>query len=100
MLVRAGPSPTAPVRRFRRVATTRFQPILRRESKMKTIFAIAMLLVCVICTSAQQRFVAAMDGEQEVPAVNTPATGVCKIVLNAAETQITVSCTFSGLTSD
>ena len=38
-----------------------------------------------------------MSGEQEVPGVNSPARGTCKILLNAAETQITVNCTFSGL---
>lgn len=58
-----------------------------------------MLVSTAIFAQAQQRFVANLSGAQEVPAVATAGRGVCSIVLNAAETQITVSCTYSGLSS-
>jgi hypothetical protein len=53
-----------------------------------------------LTASAQQRFVAALSGAQEVPANGSAAKGTCSIVLNAAQTQITVNCTFSGLGSN
>jgi len=49
--------------------------------------------------SAQQRFVGYLTGAQEVPANNSTAKGVCTLILNSTETQITVNCTYSGLTS-
>ena len=48
---------------------------------------------------AQQIFYAALDGAQETPANVSPATGTGTVVLNAAETQITVSLEFSALGS-
>lgn len=56
-------------------------------------------LVAIGAVSAQQRFVASLSGQQEVPANNSAGRGSCSIVLNAAETQITLNCTFTGLGS-
>ncbi|HUR98392.1 MAG TPA: FG-GAP-like repeat-containing protein [Pyrinomonadaceae bacterium] len=56
-----------------------------------------VLLFSALGVSAQQRFVAALDGVQEVPTNFSAGKGKCTIVLNAAQTQITVNCTFSGL---
>ena len=50
-------------------------------------------------SQAQQVFVANLSGAQEVPAVSTSGKGVCQVVLNAAQTQITVNCRYSGLSS-
>lgn len=61
------------------------------------VYFFLLILVSVGTASAQQRFVAAMDGAQEVPANASAGKGTCTIVLNAAQTQITVNCTFSGL---
>lgn len=47
--------------------------------------------------AAQQTFVASLTGAQEVPANTSTARGTCRIVLNAAQTQVSVSCTYSGL---
>jgi len=49
--------------------------------------------------SAQQRFVGYLTGAQEVPANNSTARGVCTLILNSTETQMTVNCTYSGLSS-
>src|SRR5215213_4403288 len=60
-------------------------------------YLLLVLLFSVLSISAQQRFVASMDGAQEVPPNASTGKGTCTIVLNAAQNQITVNCTFSGL---
>src|SRR4030095_8291230 len=64
------------------------------------LFVFALALCAATTISAQQRFVAAMDGLQEVPVNFSPGKGTCTIVLNAAQTQITVNCTFTGLSTN
>jgi hypothetical protein len=65
-----------------------------------------MLAICVSAfvfsttALAQQKFTASLNGPQEVPPVNSPGRGSCVITLNTAETQFTVSCTYSGLTTN
>jgi hypothetical protein len=67
---------------------------------MKKILLISgLLLLSVISATAQQTFVANLSGAQEVPANASAGKGICTIVLNAAQTQITVNCTYSGLGS-
>lgn len=61
------------------------------------IFAFTVSMASI--TQAQQVFVANLSGAQEVPAVTTGGKGVCQIILNAAQTQITVNCRYSGLSS-
>ena len=60
-----------------------------------------MIIGVVVSTStilqAQQVFTANLSGAQEVPAVTTGGKGVCQVVLNAAQTQITATCRYSGL---
>jgi hypothetical protein len=50
--------------------------------------------------SAQQKFTVSLDGVQENPPVNSPGRGSCVLTLDTAETQITLSCTYSGLGSN
>jgi hypothetical protein len=47
--------------------------------------------------SAQQKFTVSLNGVQENPPVNSPGRGSCVLTLDTAETQITLSCTYSGL---
>jgi hypothetical protein len=62
---------------------------------MRLVVLSAVLVVtAAVAVSAQQRFVAHMTGAQEIPGNFSQAKGHCKIVLNAAETQIDVSCTY------
>src|SRR4028119_576321 len=49
--------------------------------------------------SAQQKFTVSLNGVQENPPVNSPGRGRCVLTLDTAETQITLSCTYSGLGS-
>ena len=69
----------------------------------KNFTKLLMILGFIISTAAishaQQVFVANLSGAQEVPAVTTSGKGVCQIVLNAAQTQITTNCRYSGLSS-
>src|SRR5688500_6663639 len=61
------------------------------------------LLFCLSWTAAARadtRFKATLSGAQQVPAVASSGTGVGTVVLNTAETQITVDLTFSGLSSN
>src|SRR5688500_15680490 len=46
-----------------------------------------------------QIFTATLSGAQQVPAVSSAGTGTGTVLLNAAENQITVNLTFSGLSS-
>jgi hypothetical protein len=62
-----------------------------------------MLAICVSAfvfsttASAQQKFTVSLNGVQENPPVNSPGRGSCVLTLDTAETQITLSCTYSGL---
>lgn len=62
-------------------------------------FLLLFVAASSIAAQAQQVFVANLSGAQEVPAVTTSGKGICKVVLNLAQTQITVNCTYSGLSS-
>jgi glucose/arabinose dehydrogenase len=48
----------------------------------------------------ERTFIAQLNAAQEVPSNNSTATGNGAVTLNAAETQITVNMTFSGLSSN
>lgn len=63
-----------------------------------------LLLVCMIAlgsvtVTAQRTFHATVDGAQEVPPNASTAIGTGTVTLNPAETQITVSLNFSGLST-
>src|SRR5688500_11049886 len=66
----------------------------------RLVFVVTLIMAAALAASAQQTFVAALDGLQEVPTNFSNGKGVCHIVLNAAQTQITVNCTFSGLSTN
>ena len=76
-----------------------------KTSKIKKYIFLSMMTMSFVfllgmgVVSAQQVFVANLSGAQEVPAVSTSGRGVCQVVLNAAQTQITTNCTYSGLSS-
>ena len=57
-----------------------------------------LLFICVpLAVSGQQRFVASLSSEQEVPPVSSFATGVCSGILNATDTSLEVTCSYGGL---
>lgn len=66
----------------------------------RLFFVWALILAAAMSAASQQRFSAALNGAQEVPSNGSGGRGTCSILLNAAETQITVNCTFSGLGSN
>lgn len=75
--------------------------VRRNEILMKrTLFLFAVVLLTGVAASAQQVFIASLSGAQEVPANASTARGTCRIILNAAETQVSVSCTYSGMGSN
>lgn len=65
-----------------------------------------MLAICLSAfvfsttTLAQQKFSVSVNGIQEVPIRGSAGRGSCLVTLNAAETQFTVSCSYSGLGSN
>ena len=68
---------------------------------MRKIILIAILaLVSAVSAAAQQKFVSSLSGGQEVPANNSTGSGTCIVTLNAAETSISVACSYSGLGSN
>ncbi len=73
------------------------------EMKVKTlrlVFGFVLTLLLSGQALADQKFVAYLEGRQEVPNVATIGKGTCVVTLNAAETQITANCTFSNLSSN
>lgn len=46
---------------------------------------------------AQMVFSAVLTGLNEVPANPSPATGSCTVVLNAAQTEVSITCSFQNL---
>jgi len=61
-----------------------------------TKFVLGILLLATPAL-ADQKFVANLSGVQEVPANNSTGKGVCSITLNSVETEISINCTYSGL---
>jgi Cu/Zn superoxide dismutase len=59
-----------------------------------------LFLAWTVSIHAERRFHAILSGAQQAPAVASSGTGIGTVVLNTAETQITVNLTFSGLTSN
>lgn len=69
----------------------------------KLIHLIAVSAILVLFSSsatAQQAFVANLRSAQEVPVNASTGKGVATVTLNAAETQVTVNVTYSGLSSN
>ena len=46
---------------------------------------------------AQTTYSTILSGGSEVPPVVTPATGTCTVVLNAAQTELSITCSFQNL---
>lgn len=66
----------------------------------KLLFALLTTTALSLGTAqAQFTFQAFLSGAGEVPPNASPGTGFCTVVLNAAETQITVDESWSGLTA-
>lgn len=63
------------------------------------LMMIGFIISSAAVSQAQQVFVANLSGAQEVPAVTTSGKGVCQAILNAAQTEISVNCRYSGLSS-
>jgi len=74
--------------------------IVRRFAPPLALLAFFCALGFVSSANAQRTFRATLDGGQQVPAATTSATGTGTVFLNAAETQISLTLNFSGLTSN
>ena len=71
-----------------------------QKTLMRRVVLLALLTpVLVYATSAQQRFVAHLNGEQAIPGNFSQAKAHCKIVLDAAETEIAVNCSYSNISA-
>ena len=56
----------------------------------------AMLFVVVAPAMAQSTYTCALQGSSEVPPNASPATGFATVVLNAAQTELSISCQFQN----
>jgi hypothetical protein len=65
----------------------------------RALLATAVLCLMAGAALAQTTYTCNLTGTSEVPANASPATGTATVVLNAAQTQLDVSVSFSGLTS-
>jgi len=64
-----------------------------RDILFSSISAMAMAATA----SAQTTYTTVLSGLNEVPTVTTGATGTATVVLNAAQTQLSVSCQFQNM---
>jgi hypothetical protein len=74
---------------------------IQRGLKMKSLIAIFGFVVAlsVETASAQWTFQATLNGAGEFPANGSTGTGFGTVILNAAQTQITVNESWSGITT-
>lgn len=72
----------------------------RRRSWRVGLFAAVLALLPALAAAQGARFRANLDGTQEVPPTVSTAVGFGRVTLNGSETVITVSLTFSGLSSN
>src|SRR5262245_34149972 len=84
--------PTAGTRRVRARSS-----LSGARPRLIVLFALGAVLLTAQRVSAQQFFTATLTGAQQVPPVVSAGTGTGTVLLNAAETQITVNMNFSGL---
>jgi len=61
------------------------------------LFTSLCTLAIAATASAQTTYTAVLSGNSEVPSTGSAATGNATVVLNAAQTQISVSCQFANL---
>jgi CHRD domain-containing protein len=72
-------------------------PIPGGTVRSRDIFISLCTLALVATASAQTTYTTVMNGASEVPTINTAATGTATVVLNAAQTQISITCQFHNL---
>lgn len=65
----------------------------------QTLFSLCFVFIFALSINAQQRYIAYLSGAQEVPPVNTSASGLCKGSFNQQETQMTFQCDYVNLSS-
>ena len=66
--------------------------------RLRDSFLTAVLgLTFASAALAQTNFTTTMTGGSEVPAVVTTGTGTATVVLNAAQTQVSITCSFQNL---
>jgi hypothetical protein len=61
------------------------------------ILASVLGLAFAVPSLAQTTYSCFLNGASEVPANASPATGSCVVVLNAAQTQVSITCGFANL---
>ncbi len=71
-----------------------------RRSFVSFLLALTGVVMFSVSVSADQKFIAHLDANQEVPATPSSGNGRCIVTLNAAETSIGVDCSYTGLTSN
>src|SRR6185436_4113782 len=78
-------------------------PRVRRSPRMRIRYALAtvLMLLLVLATAATGTtgFFSSLSGLNEVPPNASPGTGTAVFVLDNAQTSLTYSVTFSGLTA-
>ena len=62
-----------------------------------SIPAAVLVLALAAPTLAQTTYTTVMTGGNEVPIVVTPGSGTASVVLNAAQTEVSITCSFQNL---
>ena len=66
----------------------------------KLFFVLSLTFLMAASSSAQQKFTAHLNSPQEVPVNSFAGSGSCVITLNAAQTSVSVACSYSGLSTN
>ena len=65
-----------------------------------SIAALSLGILAAPGVAAVHTYTFRMNGAQEVPPVNTAATGLCTVTLDDATNMVSASCTYTGLSSN
>lgn len=69
-------------------------------SAVRAVLVFASLTLAADAVAGQQRFAANLSNLQTVPMSASTANGVCRATLSAAETGLTLECTYAGIAPD
>ncbi|HEX8247230.1 MAG TPA: CHRD domain-containing protein [Pyrinomonadaceae bacterium] len=70
------------------------------NNKLSGLISVAIFVFILSATTKAETFFAYLNGAQEVPSVNTPATGYARVFLNESAGTISFTVVFSGLSSN
>ncbi len=72
---------------------------MKKKARLRLLLVLSILFVFALSIRAETTFISNLDGLQETPPNASNAAGVGSVILNEAETQVTITLYFQGLSS-